>query len=69
VCRERIPPPLFHPPEAIIRILLAIGMFMLEVKVHSFGALSIGGIIALVIGSMMLIKTLKVTKADEKIII
>jgi len=44
-------------------------MFMLEVKVHSFGALSIGGIIALVIGSMMLIKTLKVTKADEKIMI
>jgi len=63
------PPPLFHPPEAIIRILLAIAMFILEVKVHSFGALSIGGIIALVIGSMMLIKTLKVTKADEKIII
>jgi membrane-bound ClpP family serine protease len=44
-------------------------MFILEVKVPSFGALSIGGIIALVIGSMMLIKTLKVTKADEKIII
>ena len=40
----------------LILILLAITMFILEVKVHSFGALSIGGIIALVIGSMMLIK-------------
>jgi len=40
----------------LILILLAIAMFVLEVKVHSFGALSIGGIIALVIGSMMLIK-------------
>jgi membrane-bound ClpP family serine protease len=68
VCRERIPP-LYHPPEAIIRILLAVGMFILKVKVHSFGTLSIGGIIALVIGSMMLIKTLKVTKSDEKIMI
>jgi len=44
-------------------------MFILEVKIHSFGALSIGGIIALVIGSMMLVRTLKVTKADERIII
>ena len=40
----------------LILILLAIAMFILEVKVHSFGALSIGGIIAMVIGSMMLIK-------------
>ena len=31
-------------------------MFILEVKVHSFGALSFGGVTALVIGSMMLIK-------------
>ena len=41
----------------LILILLAIGMFILEVKVHSFGALAVGGIIALVIGSMMLIKS------------
>ena len=68
MCRESIPS-LFHPPEAIIRILLAIAMFILDVKVHSFGSLPIGGIIALVIGSMMLIKTLKMTKADEKIMI
>jgi membrane-bound serine protease (ClpP class) len=39
----------------LILILLAIVLFILEVKVHSFGALSIGGIIAMVIGSMMLI--------------
>jgi len=40
----------------LILIILAIAMFILEVKVHSFGALSFGGIIAMVIGSMMLIK-------------
>jgi membrane-bound serine protease (ClpP class) len=40
----------------LILIILAIAMFVLEVKVHSFGALSIGGITAMVIGSMMLIK-------------
>lgn len=36
-------------------ILLAIGLFILEVKVHSFGVLAVGGITAMVIGSMMLI--------------
>jgi len=40
----------------LILIILAIAMFVLEVKVHSFGALSFGGITAMVIGSMMLIK-------------
>lgn len=40
----------------LILILLAMVMFILEVKVHSFGAFTIGGIIAMVIGSMMLIK-------------
>jgi len=40
----------------LILIILAMAMFILEVKVHSFGALSFGGITALVIGSMMLIK-------------
>ena len=40
----------------LILILLALIMFILEVKVHSYGALSFGGIAALVIGSMMLIK-------------
>jgi len=39
----------------LILILLAIGMFILEIKVQSYGILSIGGIIAMVIGSIMLI--------------
>jgi len=40
----------------LLLILLSIGLFILEVKVHSFGALAIGGIAAMVIGSMMLVK-------------
>jgi len=40
----------------LILILLAMVLFILEVKVHSFGAFTIGGVIAMVIGSMMLIK-------------
>lgn len=40
---------------ALILILLAIGLFILEIKVQSYGILSIGGIIAMVIGSIMLI--------------
>jgi membrane-bound serine protease (ClpP class) len=40
----------------LILIILAMAMFILEVKVHSFGALSFGGITAMIIGSMMLIK-------------
>jgi membrane-bound serine protease (ClpP class) len=39
----------------LLLILLAIGLFILEVKVHSFGILALGGITAMVIGSMMLI--------------
>lgn len=39
----------------LILILLAIGMFILEIKVQSYGILSIGGIIAMLIGSIMLI--------------
>ncbi len=39
----------------LILILLAIGLFILEVKVQSYGILSIGGIIAMLIGSLMLI--------------
>jgi membrane-bound serine protease (ClpP class) len=39
----------------LLLILLAIGLFFLEVKVHSFGILALGGITAMVIGSMMLI--------------
>ncbi len=35
-------------------ILLAIGMFVLEVKVPSFGMLTVGGLFCLVVGSLML---------------
>ena len=36
-------------------LLLAIVMFVLEVKVTSYGLLTLGGTISLVIGSLMLI--------------
>jgi membrane-bound serine protease (ClpP class) len=39
----------------LLLILLAIGLFILEVKVQSYGILSVGGVIAMVIGSIMLI--------------
>lgn len=39
----------------LILIFLAIGLFILEIKVQSYGILSIGGIIAMIIGSIMLI--------------
>ncbi len=38
-------------------ILLAIVLFVLEVKVHSYGALTIGGVAAMIIGSLMLINS------------
>lgn len=41
----------------LILILMAIGLFILELKVQSYGILTIGGIIAMVIGSIMLINT------------
>ncbi len=40
----------------LLLILLAIVLFILEVKVHSFGMLTIGGAAAMIIGSLMLIK-------------
>jgi len=42
---------------ALLLILLAIGLFILEVKVQSFGILGAGGIIAMIIGSVMLINS------------
>ena len=39
----------------LILILLAVGLFLLEIKVQSYGVLSVGGIIAMLIGSIMLI--------------
>jgi len=41
----------------LMLILLAVILFILEVKVHSFGMLSVGGIAAMVIGSVMLINS------------
>jgi membrane-bound serine protease (ClpP class) len=41
----------------LILILLAIGLFILEVKIQSFGILGVGGVIAMVIGSVMLINS------------
>jgi membrane-bound serine protease (ClpP class) len=38
-------------------ILLAIILFVLEVKVQSFGMLAVGGIAAMIIGSLMLVKS------------
>ena len=40
----------------LILILLAIVLFILEVKVHSYGMLSVGGLLSMIIGSLMLIK-------------
>jgi membrane-bound serine protease (ClpP class) len=39
----------------LILIILAIGLFILEIKIQSYGILSVGGVIAMVIGSIMLI--------------
>ena len=39
----------------LLLILLSIGLFVLEVKVQSFGILAAGGVVAMVIGSMMLV--------------
>jgi len=41
----------------LLLILLAIALLVLEVKVHSYGVLTVGGIIAMIIGSMMLINS------------
>ncbi len=41
----------------LVLIILAIVLFILEVKVHSYGMLSVGGIVAMIIGSLMLINS------------
>ena len=41
----------------LMLIILAVILFILEVKVHSYGMLSIGGVAAMVIGSVMLINS------------
>jgi len=40
----------------LLLILLAVVLFILEVKITSYGALTIGGVIALTLGSLMLIE-------------
>ena len=39
----------------VLLVLLAIGLFAAEVKVHSFGLLTIGGLVAMILGAMMLV--------------
>jgi membrane-bound serine protease (ClpP class) len=39
----------------VLLILLAIGMFILEVKLASYGVLTVGGIVAMILGAMMLV--------------
>lgn len=41
----------------LLLILLGIGLLILEVKVHSYGVLTVGGIVAMIIGSMMLVNS------------
>ncbi len=41
----------------LLLILLAVILFILEVKVHSYGMLSVGGILAMLIGSIMLVNS------------
>ncbi|MDH4198378.1 MAG: nodulation protein NfeD [Candidatus Aminicenantes bacterium] len=41
----------------LLLILLALALFAIEIKVHSYGLLSLGGITAMVIGSLMLVKS------------
>jgi membrane-bound serine protease (ClpP class) len=41
----------------VLLILLAIGLFIAEVKVQGFGILGFGGVVAMVIGTLILIDT------------
>ena len=41
----------------LLLILFALALFAIEIKVHSYGLLSLGGITAMVIGSLMLVKS------------
>jgi membrane-bound serine protease (ClpP class) len=45
----------------LLLIALAVIMFIIEIKVASFGLLSIGGIISLTLGSIMLFEDLRVS--------
>ena len=39
----------------VLLILLAIGLFAAEVKVASYGLLTVGGLVAMILGAMMLV--------------
>ncbi len=39
----------------VLLVLLAIGLFAAEVKVHSYGLLTVGGLVAMILGAMMLV--------------
>jgi membrane-bound serine protease (ClpP class) len=39
----------------VLLIVLAIGLFAAEVKVHSYGLLTVGGLVAMILGAMMLV--------------
>jgi len=39
----------------ILLVLLAVGLFALEIKVPSYGLLTIGGIVAMILGALMLV--------------
>jgi membrane-bound serine protease (ClpP class) len=41
----------------LLLILLALGMFVAEIKVHSAGLLTIGGVVSMFLGSLMLIES------------
>jgi membrane-bound serine protease (ClpP class) len=39
----------------VLLVVLAIGLFAAEVKVHSYGLLTVGGLVAMILGAMMLV--------------
>ncbi|HVO12143.1 MAG TPA: nodulation protein NfeD [Vicinamibacteria bacterium] len=39
----------------VLLVLLAVGLFAAEVKVHSYGLLTVGGLVAMILGAMMLV--------------
>ncbi len=39
----------------VLLILLAIGLFVAEVKVASYGLLTVAGLVAMILGAMMLV--------------
>jgi len=41
----------------LLLILLAIVMFIAEIKVPSYGMLTVGGVVSMILGSLMLVKT------------